>query len=125
MPREQAHFEGEMCEACGINPKRKKGYHRGGQQRYGSTCSSCHNETYRNPWLSKRKDSCEMCGFKPMFRRTLTVHHRDGNKKNNEEHNLMTLCANCHSQLEGVIVDCEGNWTAAEKLFKKFLKAMS
>lgn len=43
-----------------------------------------------------KKDKCERCGFEPENKCQLDVHHDDGNKKNNEEENLITLCANCH-----------------------------
>lgn len=50
----------------------------------------------RNPWLRHRKDSCERCGFVAKHECQLDVDHIDGNKKNNDPSNYMTLCANCH-----------------------------
>lgn len=37
---------------------------------------------------------CARCGEKDQ--RVLTVHHKDGNRKNNTIKNLVWLCLNCH-----------------------------
>ena len=42
-----------------------------------------------------RKDTCEKCGSTE----NLCVHHIDGNRKNNVEENMMTLCKKCHQKL--------------------------
>lgn len=85
------------------------------------TCLSCGKEFHTSPskisttlycsrdcWKSFIKSSgpsyyrkfkgiiCDTCGFIPEDLCQLDVHHADGNKKNNEENNLITLCANCH-----------------------------
>jgi len=39
---------------------------------------------------------CEKCGYDENIH-ILGVHHKDGNRKNNEKINLMVLCPNCHS----------------------------
>jgi len=46
-----------------------------------------------------KKDSCELCGFKPTMSCQLDLHHRDGNSQNNIESNYATVCANCHRLL--------------------------
>lgn len=56
--------------------------------------------TYMRPWRAFLKDACEQCGFKPKDKRQLDVHHKDGNKTNEDPSNHETLCANCH-RLEG------------------------
>ena len=38
--------------------------------------------------------SCVVCG--ELMRNTLDTHHLDGNEKNNDPSNLVTLCASCH-----------------------------
>lgn len=48
---------------------------------------------------------CERCG-KPHSRQdgfTLTVHHLDGNKSNNEDWNLAALCQRCHLSIQGKV----------------------
>ena len=50
----------------------------------------------RKPYSRHKKGYCEECGFKPKHMVQLDVDHIDGNKKNNDISNLMTLCANCH-----------------------------
>lgn len=50
-----------------------------------------------------REYVCEQCGLRPMWaglELVLQVHHKDGNKGNNEERNLSFLCPNCHSQTD-------------------------
>ena len=43
-----------------------------------------------------KKGHCELCGFVPKHPVQLDVDHIDGDKKNADPSNLMTLCANCH-----------------------------
>lgn len=40
------------------------------------------------------KDKCEVCGSK----KNLCVHHKDLNRHNNKESNLITLCRSCHTK---------------------------
>jgi len=118
------HYEGELCEECGINPKAFKGYSVIGTRLYRAVCTTCHKGRYHRPWLKFRGTECEECTYKPIFIGTLQVHHRDGDKKNNEPENLTTLCANCHSELGGLIFDLDGDWEKAESLLTKFIRAL-
>ena len=43
---------------------------------------------------SVKKLKCEICNFSD--ERILVVHHKDGNRNNNEISNLTLLCRNCH-----------------------------
>lgn len=48
-----------------------------------------------------RKKFCNICGIKEMLskRKTLSVHHIDGNRSNNQQDNLTTLCEKCHHKI--------------------------
>lgn len=45
---------------------------------------------------SETDDACALCGCRE--RRALTLHHIDGNKKNNTYDNRIVLCYNCHGR---------------------------
>ena len=47
-----------------------------------------------------RKGQCQQCGFT----QSLSVHHKDGDKKNNHNSNLVVLCKRCHQQEHGQIM---------------------
>ena len=47
----------------------------------------------------KKKDKCDVCGFKAKTARQMFVFHIDGNLKNTNWANLKTLCANCQIEL--------------------------
>lgn len=52
---------------------------------------------------------CEICGSI----KNLVVHHRDGNRQNNEDTNLQVLCKKCHQKehhaVTYLLCDCDGN----------------
>ena len=122
--RPRKHNEGELCVDCEINEKHFKGYSTAGNPIYRARCQECHNRRTNNPWGRHKGEVCEMCGYKPFWRRALDVHHRDGNKSNNEPSNLMTLCATCHRELEASIHDLSGEWEEAESWLKKALRKL-
>jgi hypothetical protein len=76
---------------CG-KPVRSKGRGQGGFQIWDKLCATCRCGGYRK----HKKDTCEHCGFKAIHRVQLDVDHIDGDRTNNDESNLQTLCANCH-----------------------------
>ena len=41
---------------------------------------------------------CKECGV----RKNLTIHHLDGNKKDNIRSNLKLLCRKCHDKIHGI-----------------------
>lgn len=123
MARPRQNFEGDICHECGINPVCSGGYSQGGSQVWKKICSTCNKARYVSPWLRFRGAECEMCGHVPMFLRVLHVHHRDGDKSNNEEYNLTTLCSNCHADLEGLIHQQSGDWESAENLFERIVNS--
>ena len=121
--RPTKRHEGDLCEECGVEPVRSKGYTPAGTARYDKHCAACHKGNYSMPWLKHRGDECEMCGHHPFFRGSLDVHHRDGEKTNNEPENLMTLCATCHRELHGFAQQTY-DYDKAESMLKKFIKAL-
>lgn len=53
-------------------------------------------------YREKQYYTCEICGFhadSKVAKQFIQVHHKDGNKKNNEESNLQCLCIECHSNV--------------------------
>lgn len=124
MGRPRLHNEGELCEECGEREKGITGYHADGTARYKAVCHICHKTRFTRPWLAFRKDECDYCGHRPMFTWSLEVHHRDGDKTNNEEENLDTLCSNCHRDLSALIHELDDDWEKAETLFARFIKAL-
>ena len=55
------------------------------------------------PYIRERDDyTCQHCGATNNITngRNLDVHHRDGNRFNNNEDNLITLCRSCHKIAE-------------------------
>lgn len=124
MPK-QKHFEGDICETADCdNYVAHQGYNPSGTPKYRAVCQSCHKARYGKPWLKFRLKSCESCGHTPLYPWALEVHHRDGDKTNNDKDNLWTLCANCHRDLSGLIHELEDDWHKAESVFKKLIKTM-
>lgn len=39
---------------------------------------------------------CGICGFIPVDPCQMDVHHKDGDRKNNDPSNVLIVCANCH-----------------------------
>jgi DNA-directed RNA polymerase subunit RPC12/RpoP len=121
--RPRTRQEGDLCEECGINPVRNKGYTLAGTIRYDSRCTTCHKGNYEFPWLKHRGNECEMCGHHPFFQGSLDVHHRDGDRSNNDPENLMTLCATCHRELHQFYHQT-GELRKAENMLRKFINAL-
>lgn len=48
------------------------------------------------------KDSCEICGAV----HDLEVHHKDKNRDNNEQDNLLTVCESCHQRIHNMSLEC-------------------
>lgn len=50
---------------------------------------------YREKCLNEEGEWCNVCGSE----RFVEVHHKDGNRSNNELDNLIPLCRDCHKQV--------------------------
>ena len=66
---------------------------------FGTTNKHVTPATLKKPLVELRGYKCESCGLdtwlgKPI---TLEVHHKDGDRHNNNLDNLQLLCPNCHS----------------------------
>lgn len=56
-------------------------------------------ERYRNFNISN-SNSCEICGKKYSATERFELHHKDKNRSNNDESNLVWCCASCHKKLD-------------------------
>jgi len=56
----------------------------------------------RKKVLEEQNYKCSTCGIEEWNGKliTLSLHHKDGNNKNNSRENLQFLCPNCHTQTE-------------------------
>ena len=96
----------DLCPICLENPVAVN-YVKDGLRHYRNSCSSCLRKGRRLKvvplWAKtgyKKTERCEMCNFKAKIpTKQLFVYHIDGNLKNNNWHNLKTVCANCRIEL--------------------------
>lgn len=97
-------MERAKCIVCRKNVVTSQGRDKNGKTIYKKKCFSCSTSDARKktkkykrfPWTKFKKDKCEFCGFIPVNMCQIDVDHIDGDKTNNDERNLQTLCANCH-----------------------------
>lgn len=59
-------------------------------------------EAVKRRIIKERGYRCERCGLEEWFNEPimLEMHHKDGDKENNERENLLLLCLNCHAQTD-------------------------
>jgi 5-methylcytosine-specific restriction endonuclease McrA len=96
--------ERPTCTKCGKGQCKTNGFSKLGFRKYSKYCPRCHKITYnlkntngrRYGYLAYKKDKCDGCGFVAKHKCQLDVDHIDGDKTNDNESNLQTLCANCH-----------------------------
>jgi len=87
-----------FCLKCDTMVKIRPTYAPEGRQQW--RCKKGYNHAWaksQRPYTLYKKEVCEECGFFAKHPSQLHVDHMDGDKKNNEEVNLKTLCANCHA----------------------------
>ena len=72
-----------------------------------------HQRVYRRVAIKHHRQKCVVCGS--TYRKTLTVHHDDGDVWNNEPENLVWACRKCHD-----LIDVEQRPTAIARV-KKYL----
>lgn len=91
----------EKCLRCDDRPRRIVRTKKGGV-RLGHLCEECKVESrairLRNTQRFSGMKSlvCAACGFVAKDRCQMDIDHIDGNRENNADENLQTLCANCH-----------------------------
>ena len=91
-----------ICNHCGKNFCAIN-YNRAGVTHYRSMCDECGRKKVKKKprkanWTKsgyKKKDRCDLCGFKSLFTTQLTVFHIDGDLTNTSLTNLRTICLNC------------------------------
>jgi len=96
-----------ICPVCSENYVAIN-YKRGGMLHYRTKCAACIRKGKKlkpqaPAWAKsgyKKAERCEVCNFKAKIpTKQLFVYHVDGNLKNNNWHNLKTICANCRIEL--------------------------
>lgn len=91
-----------ICKQCNKN-FRLVNYIREGVTHYRSLCNECGNKKVRKRtakanWEKagyKKKQVCDVCGFKSLYNTQMTVFHIDGDLRNTEFNNLRSICLNC------------------------------
>ncbi len=92
-----------LCKTCQEKP-RAYGYRKNKKIYWRSQCDSCIRKKnklktgYMPKWHQagyRKKNRCELCGFKAKSNVQLDVYHVDGRRNNCSPYNLKTLCANC------------------------------
>ena len=92
-----------LCKECRQKP-RAYGYKKGQKIYWRSRCDTCIRQQKKlniggpTRWFSsgyRKKNRCELCGFRATNTAQLDVYHVDGNRNNVSVYNLKTICANC------------------------------
>ena len=92
-----------LCIKCKAKP-RAYGYKKGSKIYWRRLCDTCNRKkkNLRTGGITalqrsgyRKKNSCELCGFKAQKSIQLDVFFVDGNMRNTNITNLKTVCANC------------------------------
>ena len=78
---------------CGKG-SRNMGLDKDNKTRWGVLCKSCSKANKKNKVLYCERPGC---GFVAEHSVQIHIDHKDGNKRNNKDNNLWSLCANCHA----------------------------
>jgi hypothetical protein len=96
-------FVRPLCVECKSKP-RAYGYRKGDKIYWRSRCDTCNRKRAKRKIGGvtvlersgyKKKNKCELCGFRAQDKLQLDVMFLDGNLRNVNEKNLKTVCANC------------------------------
>ena len=116
------------CEICGKKIIRPRGWANGNKSKFAFCCREHKNIAQRlesgfgdmiPSHYGTRKDyryiafriyphKCAVCGWEE-DERILEVHHKDMNRENNSDDNLIILCPNCHSKISRGLYMLQGN----------------
>ena len=94
---------------CG-NLTASKGRDSQGRQRWRSQCYTCLKRASKY-----KKTYCEVCFVTKAEMGTLDIDHIDGDRSNNEEWNLQTLCRPCHVKKSRENGDVKGKYKNGKK----------
>ena len=87
-----------LCSSCHISLAKPNGTSKYGFKKWHKYCINCSKAMY-NPkfgYLLHKKEKCECCDFIPEDNCQLDIVYKDGNKKNKNIENILTICANCN-----------------------------
>jgi len=85
-----------ICRQCHKNPCTSTGWLKSGFRRWSTLCNGCKQRKYNLKPFVKKKDRCEQCGFTPVDRCQMDIHHINGDHHDSRKENLKVLCSNCH-----------------------------
>jgi hypothetical protein len=91
-----------LCKNCNKN-YRLVNYHKDGVVHYRSFCDECGRKKKKlkprqSLWAKsgyKKRNNCDLCGFRSVLPTQITVFHIDGNLENINPSNLRSICLNC------------------------------
>lgn len=85
------------CKHCKIALAKPNGISKHGFQLWHKYCVDCAKALYseKHKHLINKTTKCEQCNFQAIDKCQLDLVYKDGNNKNKQKENLITLCANC------------------------------